>query len=222
MKRQRSAESGNVVVEFALVAGFLIPLMLGSFFVGMSLSRAIQVNTLCRSAGSMFVRYVNFQLDNNKGLILRMAQGLSINPMTLTSGNGVVYLSQVMKIGPRECYQGGLGTYTASTNTFTATSACSNNGQVVLMKRNAIGNTSLRTSTLGQPASSDYDTSDNDGSLLVNAYLTQSNLVAPSFSGSLALADGEQSFVSEAYFVAPEFDLPGFFAPARLYARNYF
>lgn len=91
-KRQR----GNQVIEFALCSVLLVPLFLGTVVLGMRLGRSIQVTQVARDTAHMYARFVDFSKAGNQDLVVRIASGLK---MTRTGGNGVVILSQVMRIG---------------------------------------------------------------------------------------------------------------------------
>jgi Flp pilus assembly protein TadG len=69
MNRTRSRkkrQSGNAILESTLCFIFLVPLLVGSVGIGMSLNRAIQANQVTRSAGHMYARGLNFaQTGNN-------------------------------------------------------------------------------------------------------------------------------------------------------------
>ena len=58
--RRAKREGGNAIVEFALVATFLVSLLMGTFSIGMTLTRSVQAGVVSRDAGAMFMRYVDF------------------------------------------------------------------------------------------------------------------------------------------------------------------
>jgi hypothetical protein len=193
------------MVEFALVISFAMPLLLYSFELGFTLSRSIQVRTVNRDAGSMFVRNIDFSLPANQQILLRISKGLGI---TLTGGNGVVILSQVMYAGDNECLAGGLQPYAAS---------CPNHGQYVFLKRFVIGNAGMRSSYFGTPSA---DVVATDGSISVADYLTDASCVATGFGAFLTMTGGAMSYLSETYQVSASLSLPGI--SAGTYARNFF
>ena len=83
MTRQRSrgrqrTQKGHNVLEFALVAPFLIIMMAGIARVGMNLSRLIRVAEVSRDAASMYVRSVDFSKPGNQDILVRLSQGLGI------------------------------------------------------------------------------------------------------------------------------------------------
>lgn len=203
--RDHGQEAGNAIVEFALVSMFLVSMILGTFSIGMSLTRSVQAGIVSRDAGAMFMRYVDFTLTANKAILVRLANGMG---MTATGGNGVVIMTQITKIGDAQCAQGGL-----------TPSNCPNNGSDVVVKRVSVGNTSLYTTTFGSPAPSILQ---SDGSISSANYLTNTTARADAFGSVMTLNPGEFAFVSEAYFITPEIDLPGYRDNTHVYQRNIF
>lgn len=203
--RRQGKQSGNAIVEFALVAIFLVMLMMGTFSIGMTLTKSVQAGVVSRDAGAMFMRYVDFTLTANKNILVRLANGMG---MTATGGNGVVVLTQVTKIGSAECTAGGL-----------STSACANNGRVVVVKRVTVGNTAVFTSTYGSPSSSIIT---SDGTITAANYLTDASARADAFTSVMTLNDGEFAYISEAYFKTPELDMPSYRNNTYVYQRNIF
>lgn len=201
----RRLRNGNAMVEFALVISFAMPMLLYMFELGITLSRSIQVRTVNRDAGSMFVRNIDFSLPVNQQILLRIAQGLGI---TLNGGSGVVILSQVMYVGDNECVAGGFQPDTGS---------CPNYNQYVFLKRNVIGNAGLRSSSFGTPSASRVAA---DGSIGIQNYLTDSSCVATGFGLLLTMGGGEISYLSETYHVSAGLTLPGI--SSGTYARNFF
>jgi hypothetical protein len=201
----RPGRSGNTMIEFALVISFAMPLLLYTFELGMTLSQSIQVRTVNRDAGSMFVRNIDFSLPGNQQILLRLARGLGIG---LTSGNGVIILSQVMYVGVNECLAGGMEP---------DSSDCPNYQQNVFVKRLVVGNASLRSSDFGTPAAAAVGADGTIGSL---SYLQDPTCVAVGFNRLLTLTAGELSYVSETFEVSPGFTLPGI--SSGTYTRNFF
>lgn len=203
--RQYKRQRGNSIIEFALVSMFLVPLLLGTVNVGMNLTRAVQVNQVSRDAGHMFARFVDFSLDNNQNIIVRLAYGLG---MERTSGNGRVTLTRVMQIGDIECAAGGLDV-----------GQCTNYGLPVITQQIVIGDNTKRSSNLGEPPAYMLD---SQGEVSAADYLADVRTRASGFGQILTLGAGEMAYVSEAYFEAPEFDFPGFMENTSVYARTIF
>jgi hypothetical protein len=182
-RNRRKSQGGNALIESAFAFIFLVPLMIGSVGVGMSLNRSIQANQVTRSAGHMYARGLNFSQTGNKQLLVRMATGLNLQ---LTGGDGVVYLTRAVKVGDQQCLDGGV-----------AIASCTNRGQTVITARIAFGNTSLRASSYGSPASTFFN---SNGDAAEADYLTKSALVLPSFSSTLDLGNGETAYIAETFF----------------------
>lgn len=202
--RRRTAQ-GSSLVEFALVIVFLVPILLGVFSIGMSLTMSVQASVVARDAGAMFMRYVDFSTTANKSLIVRIARGMG---MTETGGNGTVILTQILRIGAAQCVP-----------PYANTAACPNFNRNVITRRVIIGNAALTTSTFGTPAPGIVA---SDGTISVSNYLANATARADAFSALMTLGDGETAFISEAYFLTPHLDMPGFRTNTFVYQRNIF
>jgi len=115
-------EKGSSILEFALAGTFLLlPLVIGTATVGLSILESIHVVELSRDAARMFARGVDFSKPANRSLLLELANGLNI---TDSGGNGVVILSEIDGVG---------------------------GGQAVCARRLVIGNAGLRASDFATP-----------------------------------------------------------------------
>jgi hypothetical protein len=115
-------EKGSSILEFALVGTFLLlPLVLGTATVGLSILESIHAVELNRDAAHMFARGGDFSKAANRSLLLELANGLNI---TDSGGNGVIILSEIDAIG---------------------------GGQAVCARRLVIGNADLRASDFATP-----------------------------------------------------------------------
>ncbi len=211
-KKRKRGESGNTLVEFALCLAFLAPLMLGLFSVGMNLTRNMQVTQVSRSTGLMYVRQIDFSIVQNQRMIVRLTEGLGMklnaNYDPDPNGRGVVIVSQVTIPSDSDCDGAGL-----------VGGACTNRGVPVIIHRYRFGNTSLRTSDLGQPAANLINT---DGSVDASDYLTNTALRANNFSSIMTLNSSEIAFVTEVYFSSPDYDLPGWMTNTGVYSRSIY
>ena len=197
---RRRRRRGNTIIEFGLVAIFLVPLFLGTINLGLNLGYNLQVAQIARDTGHMYVRQLDFSLDASKELVVRMAAGMG---MTKTGGNGVVILTKVLFVGDDQCLAGGL-----------TGGACANRGRAVIVQRFVIGNTALRTSSVGTPPSNfvltapDTVTGLKPGDILPADYLTQASLVTAATETLLpGMLAGETGFVVESYFKTPDWSL---------------
>jgi len=209
-ERRAKTEKGNSLIEFGLMMLFLVPLFMGMTTFGIGLGKMIQASQICRDAGHMFVRQVDFSQTPNKKLIERVAVGMN---MTVDGGDGTVVLTRVLMIGPNECAGGGL-----------STAACTNLGFPVITQRIVIGNQALFASSIGSPPSNYLNA---DGTIPVDKYLKEASCRAGTLTnanntGLLTLQNSERTYVSEAYFKAPELAFLNRGVPMQLSARNYF
>jgi hypothetical protein len=200
--RRRNRQSGTVLIEFALSALLLFPLMIGVVILGLNLGRSVHVMQVCRDAGSMFVHGIDFAATGNQDVVVRLAQGMG---MTRTGGSGVIFFSKVKFIPASDCAA--------------IVGAC-NSDKYVVVQRLTIGNTvmsPLQSSRLGPAGSVTLDSHGN-----VANFLTDANAVSATFSSIMTLASGEYAYVSEAYFLS--IDLTSLGAPAGdgVYARALF
>ena len=203
--RQNRRQRGSMMIEFVLVSStFLVPLIIGTFTYGFAIIRSAQSVQLTRDVGHMYSRGVDFSIQANQDLLAtRLAQGLSLvsnsgNVTGGSTGNGVVVLSTLMKIG-------------------TGTCSCANAGHVVVMKRIVIGNNTKFTTLYGNPTAS-LIASNGD----VNNYSSDTSTRADSFSSLMTLNDGELAYFAESYFVAPDLAIPGVYSGLAAYQNAVF
>src|SRR6202451_448989 len=107
--QRRRAQSGQEIVECALVAVLLVPMLIGAFVVGMNLIRSIQCNQMARDLDSMYIHGGDFSTYPLQQEAQRLAQGLNLqigasfagNEQSNLSntGNGLVTITQIMWIG---------------------------------------------------------------------------------------------------------------------------
>ncbi len=102
----RRAESGNTILEFALVMTFLVPMFAGAFTIGMALTKAIQVSNVAYDAVVLLVRSntdpesgLDLSQTQNQRIIVQAAAGLGMasdaQDDPSTTGSAVVILSKV-------------------------------------------------------------------------------------------------------------------------------
>jgi hypothetical protein len=198
VNRRRERQSGTEFIEFALSALLLFPLMMGVVIIGLNLGRSIQVSQVCRDAGSMYVRGIDFSQAANKNQLVRLANGMG---MTAAGGNGVVILSKVQFIPASAC---------------TGIPNCNSN-QYVVVQRLTIGNTSVTSSRLGPAGAISTDSSGN-----VANYMTDPKAVSTNFSSIMTLAANEYAFVAETSFLSMDLSTVGGSASTGVYARSVY
>ncbi|MFB3777599.1 MAG: TadE family protein [Bryobacteraceae bacterium] len=201
-QQRRRRQRGTELIEFALVATFLLPLLFGTVVMGLNLHRSIQVTQLSRDSGHMYSRSVDFSDPANQAILVRLAQGLGIQS---AGGSGVVILSTVTYIGTAQCAAAGL-----------SSGACTNLNYPVITNRIVIGNASARSSAFGTP-NPELIGSKGD----VSNYLTNTSARADGFSSVLAMQPGDLAYVSEVYVPSSDYGMPGF-EMTGVYCRTVF
>lgn len=209
--RQPNRQRGSTILEFAIVAPFLIVALLGVAGFGISLGRYIQALQVCRDVAHMFVDGVDFTQAGNQGLIVLMAQG---SGMTATGGNGVVVLSRISTVYQADC---DAANYSGN---------CNNLNLAVFTQRIVVGNQALRASAFGTPSAGIVDAS---GNISASVYLrnTDSSVRASGFTplltaAGMTQAQGDAAYVAELYFSYPDLGFLGTSQPAGMYARFIF
>jgi len=201
----RKGRKGNAVVEFALVSVFLVPLLLGTVNVGLTLGRSIQVNQVCRDAGHMYVRQVDFSKVQNQNVIQRLADNLGLNITSPSASKGVVTLTKILYMGATDCAGAGL-----------TVANCPNYRQPVITQRIVMGNATLRASDFGTPTSTLITA---NGTIIPINYAQQLSCRATAIGSLLTMSDGDIAYIAETYFEAPEWKFPGSYELTGTYSR---
>jgi Flp pilus assembly protein TadG len=199
IRARKKGERGHSIMEFALVAIPTVMLLLGVVVIGIDLGRSVQVAQICRDAGSMYVRGVDFSQSGAQQMLARLGQAMNLQT---SGGSGIVILSKIQFV-PTDP---------------TCTDTCA--GAYRLAQRITIGNTSLTgfTGTHFPTAGAvSYDSEDN----VVN-YTTNANAVVSNFGSTLVLNPNEVSYVAEAYFVTSDTSLDAWQGAPGIYAQSFF
>jgi hypothetical protein len=230
--RRRRTQCGQEIVEFGLVAVLLVPMLIGSFVVGMNLIRSIQCNQVCRDLDSMYIHGGDFSTYPLQQEAQRLAQGLNLQiggsfagnqqSNVGNAGNGLVTVTQVMWIGS-----------TSSANCVAVgASNCANANSFVYTQQMQFGNGSLATATtmtLGRCPAAIMNTSGIVQDYVTNAQAdltgaAQANLQSLLQVGNgttTPLTDGQVVYVVETYFQSPDLTV-GNLAGNGVYARYFF
>jgi hypothetical protein len=221
--RRRKRQRGNEMVEFALMASFLVPVLLWVFVNGMNLIRMIQCTQICRDIGNQYIHGLDFSTLAAQTLASNLATGYGLtvsgfsgdasgNEQSNTSntGNGLVILSEVMYVGTNACAA------------LPVNVSCTNSGKYVFIQRVAFGNASIQfngvtvASALGSPTGAVISDSGN-----VQNYLTDANAVAATAGNLITLSDSQVAYVSETFFADPSLGFSAFPAGG-IYGRVFF
>lgn len=211
--RTKPKQRGNTILEFAVLAPVLIILLGGTFTIGMSLVKAIQVGQVCRNANVLCVRGVDLSRLENQKLIVKTAMGLGLNvPNTYNpdpNGKAVVILTRVIRVGPNAC-NAGIPTWDQNPAT------CPNYGAYVIAWRIAFGNTTRWRSPTGDPASMPA----SDGKIPESEVATNTGNRATGFPGIISLSLDEFAYISEVFADISELKLFTNVAPPIVAMRN--
>jgi hypothetical protein len=234
--RRKKTQSGQEILEFALVAVLFVPMFLGAFIVGMNLIRSIQTNQVCRDLDSMYIHGGDFSTYAMQQEAQRLAQGLNLQigasfagnlqSNTGNGGNGLVTITQIMWIGDS----------TSNNCKSAAPATCTNQDSFVFTQQIQFGNGTLANSntvSVGQ-----CPTAIVSSSGIVQNYVTDSRAAlsgsAQSAMQSLwqtnsevtggtatALTDGQVAYIVETYFQSPDLSVSALSGNG-VYARYFF
>jgi len=214
MKKTKSGERGNSILEFALVASlFLVPMLAGSYDIGMSLVKALQAGQVCRDANILVVRGIDLSQSDNQSLVVKTASGLGMNLAGTNNpdpnGLGVVILSTIHRVSGNDCAAQGYAPSGHLSDGVTPNyPTCPNFLYYVFSRRIVIGNSGKLTSVMGSPG----DTLASNGTLDPSQYVVDSVDRAGSFPNHSALQATDSGANSGLVFIPPGAD--GYIAEA--------
>ena len=229
--RRRRREKGQEIVEFGLVALLFVPLLMGTFVIGMNLIISIQANNVIRSLGNLYIHGADFSTYPYQQLAQRMGTGLNFQmpsfsgnqaSNTGSSGDGLVWITQLMYVGAvtdPNCQAAGAGN-------------CTNHDSFVFMQRVVFGNGTLSAThpsfvgdptgaTLSSMGSVSNPVTDSSARLSAAAQTTMNSLWQTTTNGQQPLIDGQVVYVAEGYFQTPSLSL-GNNSSKGVYARSFF
>jgi hypothetical protein len=231
-ERRRKGQSGQEIIEFALVGMLFVPLLMGSFVVGMNLIRSNQANQVCRDMADMYIHGADFSTYGMQQIGQRLATGLGLNigssytgnnnANTSNDGNGLVTISQIMYIGAT----------TGSSCTAVGAANCTNHDNFVYTQRIQFGNGNLSSSNTVQMTAPSGATINSTGA--VQNYVTDAHAKVPdpaqtsmknlwqtTANGQTSLTDTQVVYIVEVYFQSPDLSL-GSYSGNGVYARYFF
>ena len=189
-------------MEFALLVPVIVPLILGTMWIGSTMVRGQQVTQMARDLASMYSRGVNFSStggSTSSTILTDITQQLGA---LTASGTGVVIFSTLTYVGNSVCASAG-STY-GSLSPLSHTAKCTNYGKFVFTQQYTQGNTTLRTSNFGTAPAADMDSNFN---VAVTTYVTDAKdvstfnlLPAPQENGTDGYQSGQPVYVVEVMF----------------------
>jgi hypothetical protein len=196
---RKRGESGNTMVEFAVVAPFWIAMLFGTVAMGTNLTRTIQVIQTSRDLGDMYAKGTDFSATGSQNLITgdsgnsaSLVQGMDLS----STGNAVIYFSQVRHV--------------LSTDTDCSGGSCANAGKYVYENYITFGNTGLFSSYVGSgPHSTDLDSHKNTLHPTSDA-LDQTNQNLLFASTYTQPGNANVAYVVEVYMTSSDLSFMGF------------
>ncbi|HYL78307.1 MAG TPA: hypothetical protein VEU96_29220 [Bryobacteraceae bacterium] len=231
-ERRKKRQKGQEMVEFAVVIVLFIPLIMGSFILGMNLIRSNYANQVCRDLTDMYIHGADFSTYPMQQLAARLAQGLNLqigssysgNSATNTgnAGNGLVTVTQIMWVGAT----------TSANCTAVGAANCTNHDSFVYTEQIQFGNGTLSNSntvTLGSPTGATLTTAgvvqnpvtDSHAKLPSGPQSAMQGLWQTTSNGQTSLTDGQLVYIVESFFQSPDLTL-GSMAGNGVYARYFF
>jgi hypothetical protein len=212
-------------VEFAFIAMVLVPLLLGTGAVGINMILTLQTIQLARDAGHMYARGLDFSQPGNQTILANVGSTLGLSS-TAGSGSAVVILSALTYVDDAACTAAGAVDGNGNPK------GCTNLGKWVFTQRLEIGNSSVRTSSVGSPLTSGptgVTVNSTTGRISLSDYVTKAGAVATfssinpysSVNGNVSgLPSGQVLYVAEA--AATAFSMPPFIGPPATYSFGLF
>jgi hypothetical protein len=229
---RKRRQSGHEVMEFALSALLMIPIFLGMFNTGMNLIRSIEVQSVTRDLDDLYIHGADYSSYSYQQLAQTLATGMNLQfPVfaagtnvasnTGTSGDGIVWVSQVEYVGAT----------TDPTCTAALPTTCTNANSFVFTQRIVFGNsnlTSQKNSTLGTPTGATLSTSgvvanpatDANAKLPTAGQTYMTNLWQTTANGQSPLIDGQTSYVVESFYQTSNISIGG--TVGQVYAIYFF
>jgi hypothetical protein len=228
MRNRSKSESGNAILEFALITLSLTCLFAGAFTIGSMLYLALQVSNVTRSAAVLMVRTVtdptaglNLADTSNQRILVREASGLGMASDSLydpsSTGTAAIFLSKIIKVGDNECSAG----ITNPPNGVPpwSTASCPNYGSYVFAYYVAIGNNTRWSSAFGTPPAADVQ---SDGTISAANIASDTGCQVPSstMTAVITLSSSQYALISETYADVGRISVFSIFKPPVIYYRT--
>jgi len=238
-RKRDPRERGQEIIEFAMVAIFFMPIILGTFVTGMGLIKSLQANLVVRDLANIYIHGGDFstysmqQLAQRLGIGLNLqmpafASGISLQTNTATSGDGMIWVTQVMYIGAI--------TDPICTATIAAGHTCANQNSFVYTQQILFGSSTVASAhpnALGNAATNGVTFGAGGAGIVINypwdstaklpsaAQAMMASLFSASANGQAQLVDGQVVYAVEGFFQTPSFTL-GNATSQGVYARSFF
>lgn len=220
--RRRKRQSGNEIIEFGLMAIFLVPLLIWTFVNGMNLVRMIQTTQICRDIGNQYIHGLDFSTSSAQTLAANLASGYNLvvsgfsgdssgneRLNTSNTGNGLVILSEIMYVGTNAC------------SALPTNQTCNNQGKYVFVQQLQFGNGSLQFNNTTVSSAFGTSTAAMSDSGYTGNYLTDTGAVSSTAGTYITLSDSQVAYVAETFFASPTLDFSSY-PGGGIYSRIFF
>jgi hypothetical protein len=227
MPIRSKSEAGQAMLEFSMVTISLAFMFAGAFTIGAMLNKALQVSNVTRSAAVLMVRSVTDPSSNlnladtiNQRILIREASGLGMASDAAydpsSTGNGAIFLSQIVLVGANECASGS--TLTPAGPPWN-TGNCPNYGSYAFEYFVKIGNTTRWASAFGAPPTADIQS--NGFISPANIAMDTSNrVVTGTMTSAITLSASQYALISETYADVSSVSVFSIFKPPVIYYRT--
>jgi hypothetical protein len=240
---RRRRQSGYEIIEFGLMAILYVPLFMGMFVVGMNLIKSLQASLLIRDLGNIAIHGGDFSSSQMQLLAQRLGNSLNIQipafgsgitnmqTNTAASGDGIIWMTEVMYVGPT----------TGAQCTTVGSGNCTNHDSFVYISQVVFGSSTVNAahpSQFGSAAGNGASFANSGASGSVLNYLTSAGAKLPTAAqatmttiwqttnnGQQSLTDGQVVYISEGYFQTPTLTLGNTGTDGvsqGVYARSFF
>ena len=202
-RRRARSQRGSEMIEFAIFASLMAPLLLWMFIGGMNLIRLIQCTAITRDIGNLYIHGVDYSTYAAQSTASTLATSYNLqigssftgNESSNSSNGGNVYviLSEVMYVGATSC------------SALPSTTTCTNQGKYVYLQYINFGNSSVKINGSGVSSSiGSAPTASMTPYGTITDYLTDSGAVAANAGNFITLADGQVAYAVEAWYASPD------------------
>jgi TadE-like protein len=234
MRRMR--QHGQEIVEFALVALMFVPVLLGTFVVGMSLVVNLQASQAVRDLGNIYIHGGDFSAYSMQQLAQKLSIGLNLQFPTFgsgitnvqknmgTNGDGVIWITQITYVGPTtgaQCTVVGAGNCTNHDSFVYTQQVIFGSSTVAAANPNSLGDATANGAALNSGGIVQNPVTDPNAKLPSAAQTSMTNLWQVNTNGRAPLTDGVVVYVAEAYFRTPNLTISSYTSKG-IFARSFF
>lgn len=236
VRTRRKRQGGQEIIEFALMAFFLIPIALAMFDTGMNLIKSLQASQVSRDLGNIYIHGGDFSTYSMQQLAQRLAYGMNLQfpafgtgvttqqTNTGTAGDGVVWVTKLEYVGPTsgsEC-QNILPASCANHDSFVYTEQMVfGSSTVAAAHPNQIGNAVNNGATLSSGGIVQNPLTSAGAKLPGTAQTAMTTVWQTSAHGQSPLTDGTIIYAVEVYFQTGSIQL-GPYSSQGIYSRSFF